>query len=72
LGFPPARLSLFGVGVTYDPGAWFATADSNHTRDSYFGDFVSGYISGGVRIGRFAPYTFYSATHALNVPARPG
>jgi hypothetical protein len=64
LGFPPARQVLVDAGFTYDPGAWFVTADGNHTRDTYFGEFVSGYISGGVRIGRFAPYTFYSSTHA--------
>ena len=63
-GFPAARLSLVDVGLTYDPGEWFMTADSNHTQDSYFGDFISGYISGGVRLGRFAPYSFYSSTHA--------
>jgi len=67
LGFPPARPVLVGAGVTYDPGAWFVTADANHTRDTYFGEFISGYISGGIRVGRFAPYTFYSATHAQNV-----
>jgi hypothetical protein len=66
LGYPPVRLALEDVGFTYDPGAWFATADSNHTKDAYFGDFISGYISGGVRVGRFAPYIFYSATHALS------
>jgi hypothetical protein len=66
VGFPPSRLALFDIGFTYDPGGWFATADSNHTQDRYFGDFVSGYISGGVRIGRFAPYALYSSTHALS------
>jgi hypothetical protein len=66
LGFPRARLALEDLGFTYDPGAWFATADSNHTQNAYFGDFISGYISGGVRVGRFAPYTFYSSTHALS------
>ena len=64
LGYPPARIGLIDVGFTYDPGGWFATVDSNHTQDVYFGDFINGYVSGGVRIGRFAPYGFYSATHA--------
>ena len=64
LRFPPAQLVLVDAGFTYDPGAWFVTADSNHTHDTYFGDLISGYISGGVRVGRFAPYTFYSAAHA--------
>jgi hypothetical protein len=64
MGYPPARIALIDVGFTYDPGAWFATVDSNHTQDVYFGDFISGYVSGGVRVGHFAPYTFYSAIHA--------
>jgi hypothetical protein len=64
LDFAPTRLVLVDAGFTYDPGAWFVTADSNHTQGTYFGDFISGYIGGGVRVGRFAPYTFYSATHA--------
>jgi hypothetical protein len=69
LGFPPARLALVDLGFTYDPGAWFVTADSNHSQDTYFGDFISGYISGGIRVGRFTPYTFYSSTHAQGAGA---
>ena len=67
LGFPPARIALADVGFTYDPGAWFVTGDSNLSRDRYFGDFISGYVSGGVRLGRFAPYAFYATTHAQSV-----
>ena len=63
----PAPLVLVDAGFTYDPGAWFMTADSNRTHDSYFGDFISGYISGGVRVGRFAPYALYSAVHAQSI-----
>lgn len=66
MGYPPARTGVIDVGFTYDPGAWFVTTDGNHTRDVYFGDFISEYLSGGVRVGRFAPYGFYSATHALS------
>lgn len=64
LGFPPARVALVDVGFTYDPGAWFVTSDSNQSQDSYFGGIISGYISGGVRVGRFAPYALYSSLHA--------
>jgi hypothetical protein len=67
LGFAPAQTALVDVGFTYDPGAWFVTADSNHSQDAYFGDFISGYISGGVRVGRFAPYGFYSAALAQSI-----
>lgn len=67
LGFLTSRLLLVDAGFTYDPGTWFVTSDSNHSQDTFFGDSISGYVSGGVRIGRFAPYTFYSATHAQSV-----
>jgi len=67
LGFPPSRLDLVDAGFTYDPGAWFVTAAGNHTQDTYFGDFISGYVSGGIRVGRFTPYTLYSSTHAQSV-----
>jgi hypothetical protein len=66
-GFPATRLTLVDAGFTYDPGAWFVTADSNHTSDRYFGDFISGYVSAGVRFGPFAPYTLYSSTHEQSV-----
>ena len=69
LGFPPARLTLVDAGITYDPGAWFVTADTNHSQDTYFGNFISGYLSGGIRVGRFAPYAFYSSTHAKGAGA---
>jgi hypothetical protein len=66
-GFPPARLQLVGAGFTYDPGAWFVTGDSNYTQDTFFGDFLAWYVSGGVRLGRFTPYALYSTTHAPSV-----
>jgi hypothetical protein len=66
-GFPPARLRLLGLGFTYDPGSWFVTGDSNHTQDAFFGDFFAWYVSGGVRLGRFAPYATYSSTRAQSV-----
>jgi hypothetical protein len=66
-GFPPVRLSVTGAGLTYDPGTWFVTADSNYSQDKYFGDSFAWYVSGGVRFGRFAPYAIYSTTHAQSV-----
>jgi hypothetical protein len=56
-----------GAGFTYDPGSWFVTEDGNRTHSTYFGDFLAWYVSGGVRLGRFAPYIFYSSTHATSV-----
>jgi hypothetical protein len=64
LGFPPTRLRLEDVGITYDPGSWFVTEDSNRTQDPYFGEFFAWYLTGGVHVGRFAPYATYSRLHA--------
>jgi hypothetical protein len=66
-GFPEVRLQVTGAGLTYDPGAWFVMGDSNYSQDKYFGDFFAWYVSGGVRLGRFAPYAIYSTTHAQSV-----
>jgi hypothetical protein len=63
-GFPSTRLQLEDVGVTYDPGTWFVTEDANHTQDPYFGEFFAWYLSGGVHVGRFAPYATYSSLRA--------
>src|ERR1700676_1910523 len=66
-GFPTVRLQVTGAGLTYDPGAWFVMGDSNYSQDKYFGDLFAWYVSGGVRLGRFAPYAIYSTTHAQSV-----
>ena len=66
-GFPEVRLQVTGAGLTYDPGAWFVMGDSNYSQDKYFGDLFAWYVSGGVRLGRFAPYAIYSTTHAQSV-----
>jgi len=63
---PTVRLQVIGAGLTYDPGAWFVTGDSNYSRNKFFGDLFAWYVSGGVRLGRFAPYAIYSTTRALS------
>jgi hypothetical protein len=66
-GFPAVRLQVIGAGLTYDPGAWFVTGDSNYSQDKFFGNLFAWYVSGGVRLGRFAPYAIYSTTRAQSV-----
>jgi len=66
-GSPLVRLQVIGAGLTYDPGAWFVMGDSNYSQDKYFGDLYAWYVSGGVRLGRFAPYAIYSTTRAQRV-----
>jgi hypothetical protein len=65
----PGRLRLTGVGFSYEPGPWFLSGDSNYTQNSYFGDLFSWYVSAGMRLGRFTPYTFYSTMHQESVGA---
>src|ERR1700676_1112076 len=66
-GFPEVRLQVTGVGLTYDPGAWLVMGDSNYSQDRFFGNLFAWYVSGGVRLGRFAPYAIYSTTRAQSV-----
>jgi predicted porin len=63
-GFPADRLQVTGAGLTYDPGDWFMMADSSYSREKTFGDSFAWYISGGIRLGRFAPYVIYATTRA--------
>ena len=60
---PPGRLRMEGIGIAYEPGPWFISADGNLTHNGYFGELLSWYASGGMRLGQFAPYAFYSAMH---------
>jgi hypothetical protein len=64
---PHVQLRVTGAGLTYDPGAWFVTADSNYNQDKFFGDLFAWYASAGVRLGRLSPYAIYSTTHAHSV-----
>jgi hypothetical protein len=61
------RMRLTGLGFSYEPGPWFVSGDSNYTQNGYFGDLLSWYLSAGMRLGRFAPYTFYSTTHQESI-----
>ena len=66
-GFPEVHLQVTGAGLTYDPGPWFVMGDSNYSQDKYFGDLFACYVSGGIRVGHFAPYAIYSTTRAQSV-----
>jgi hypothetical protein len=64
---PAIRLRVTGAGLTYDPGPWFVMGDSNYSQDKFFGNSFAWYVSGGVRLGHFAPYAIYSTTRAQSV-----
>jgi hypothetical protein len=63
-GMPPAQFRLASAGITYDPGTWFVTGDSDYAHYDFFGDFFAWYLSGGLRFGQFTPYAIYSTEHA--------
>jgi hypothetical protein len=73
------RASLASLGVTYDPGRWFITAEAGHSHTSSFlGKNSALYAGGGVRLGAFTPYAGYSRvradgpTHEADPPVIPG
>jgi hypothetical protein len=66
-GYLQMRQDLVGLGLTYDPGAYFLMASCNYADNTYFGGAVAGYISAGARFGKFTPYALYAITHATSV-----
>jgi hypothetical protein len=67
------RATFIGVGATYDPHNWFATAEWGHLNtNSVLGNKSGWYASGGFRIGRFTPYAIHAAVRADSNTADPG
>ncbi|MET0282740.1 MAG: hypothetical protein ABW278_16655 [Steroidobacteraceae bacterium] len=66
------RVNSFGLGASYDPGAWFLMTEwgRNNTR-SYLGRSTAWYVSGGYQFGRFTPFVIYAQARANNL-ADPG
>ncbi len=59
------RASLASLGVSYDPGSWFVTAEAGHSHTSSFlGKNSALYAGGGVRFGALTPYVGYSRVRA--------
>lgn len=67
------RVSMLSAGLSYDPGAWFVTAEGGRTRtNSLLGDGTSAYVGAGLRRGALTPYIGYAQVRT-NVPTRdPG
>jgi hypothetical protein len=65
--YPRLRQNLIGLGLTYDPGAYFLMADTNYTKNTFLGSTVAWYASAGARFGELTPYAFYASTHASAV-----
>jgi hypothetical protein len=62
------RASLASLGVSYDPGSWFVTAEAGHSHTSSFlGKNSALYAGGGVRLGAWTPYAGYARVRADGV-----
>ncbi|HVS66490.1 MAG TPA: hypothetical protein VMT85_23640 [Thermoanaerobaculia bacterium] len=55
------RIDFASVGVGYDPGEWFVTAEGGQIRgSSLVADRTSGYVTGGRRMGDLTVHVTYS------------
>lgn len=58
------KASVLSIGGSYDPGAWFVTAEWARSRThSLLGDKQGWYTGGGYRFGDFTPYITYARVH---------
>lgn len=61
-------LAITAIGLSYDPGQWFATAEWGRAKSrSFLGDNTGWYVSGGYRFGRFTPYLTYARARTNNL-----
>jgi hypothetical protein len=64
--------SFVVVGVSYDPGEWFAMTEwGRFDSDSVLGTRTAWYVSGGYRFGKLTPYVTYANASADKLSA-PG
>jgi hypothetical protein len=67
------RVTMVSVGASYDPGAWFVSAEAGRTRtDSLLGSGTSVYVGAGWRQGAFTPYVGYAQIRADVATSDPG
>ncbi|MEO8136548.1 MAG: hypothetical protein ABI831_21550 [Betaproteobacteria bacterium] len=61
-------VTIFGVGVSYDPGKWFLMAEWGHNdTHSFLGRSSAWYASGGYRFGNVTPFISYAQARANNL-----
>jgi hypothetical protein len=67
------HLKVLGVGVDYDPGDWFVTAEANQLRTHTFLGKASGLnASTGYRWGTLTPWVAYTRIRADSAAGEPG
>lgn len=66
------ELSFLSIGLSYDPGSWFAMAEAlDFGGDSMLSDSRSAHVTGGVRVGKFTPYAILAMTKS-DIEFEPG
>lgn len=67
------KADFLGIGLSYDPGAWFAMAEWAHfDTHSIVGAKRAWYVSAGSRFGKFTPYATYSHLQPEGATSDPG
>lgn len=67
LSFTPKEpVNVYSIAAAYDPGAWFVQAElARVTVEQITPGYVSGYVTGGVRLAHFTPFVTYAQAHSL-------
>jgi hypothetical protein len=56
------QMHFFALGASYDPGSWFVMGEALQIESDLLNASTGGYVSGGLRTGRFTPYVTLSLT----------
>lgn len=67
------KVDFIGVGVSYDPGKWFAMAEAaQFATHSVLGTKRAWYASAGYRFGSITPYATYAQISSASASSDPG
>jgi hypothetical protein len=67
------RVTFFGLGANYDPGAWFATGEfARFDTNSIVGNKSAWYVGSGMRVGKFTPYATFARIKSESPSSDPG
>lgn len=67
------RVSVVGLGASYDPGEWFAMGELGRgTTNSFLGAKSAWYLSAGYRFGKISPYLVVGQVWADSNVSDPG
>lgn len=67
------RTSMVSVGLSYDPGQWFVSAEAGHSvTHSLLGRTSAMYAGGGYRFASLTPYIGYAKVRAHGATSDPG